>query len=269
MKTILVATDHSEVAANAVNYAAHLAKDIAANLVLFNVFKLSVHANNSLVSATSMQNLKEKSENQLNELKAKIEGAFQIEVSWELGKDDTIDSLQAFMNEKGADLVVMGIENNLTDYKLFGNTTTDAIKLMEFPLLVVPDNAVYVPIKTVSFACEPSILDPDNSLSQLKDFVKLTGSKLVVMHIMAAESEEKRKILERKIGRILSTVNHSYRYVISQRVGDGIEMGLAEYPAELLVMIPHRLGFFEAFFKGSHTSYMAVRTKLPLLVIPN
>ena len=100
MKAILVATDHSVVAANAVNYAAHLAKDISANLVLFNVFKLSVHANNSLVSATSMQNLKEKSENQLIELKAKIETAFQIDVTWELGKDDTIEGLQTYRSEK-------------------------------------------------------------------------------------------------------------------------------------------------------------------------
>lgn len=163
----------------------------------------------------------------------------------------------------------MGIENNLTDYKLFGNTTTDAIKLMEFPLLIVPDNAVYVPIKTVTFACDPSFLNPNSNLVQLKDFIRLTGSKLVVLHVMPSESVERRKELELKVGRLLSNVDHSYRYVIYPRVGDGLEMGLAAYPAELFVMIPHKLGFFEAFFKGSHTSYMAVRTKLPLLVIPN
>lgn len=270
MKTILVATDYSSPANNAVEYAAHLAKDAGTELILFNVYKLSIHASNSMASSSNVEHLKEQNEIHLSELAKDISDRFEINVSWEVGKDDTVESLKVYTQNNPVDLVVMGIESNLTEYKLFGNTTTAAIKLMQFPLLVVPNDIHFEGIHKIMYACEASFLKEDCELDILKQFIHVNSAQVDVLHVITDNSEkEKDEKMERLIDVILSDVDHQYRYVKNSKVGDGIISALEQYPADLLVMIPHKLRFIEFLTKGSQTSQMTVKTRVPLLVIPN
>lgn len=271
MNTILVATDHSTTAQNAVNYTAHLAKVTGSELILFNVFKLSVHSRNSITTSTSsIDNQLHESEERLQGLCDELEGSFGINVRWEIGKDDTIDSLKTFMKDHIVDLVVMGIESNLTEYKLFGNTTTAAIKLMQFPLLVVPHDVAFNGLKKITYACDVSYLKENCDLSVLKDFVQDFNAELDVLHVITNHpGMDNNPELENTVDGMLANLPHEYKYVHNTKVSEGIKEGIEQSPTDLLVMIPHKLGFFESFIKGSHTSHMTVVTRVPLLVIPN
>lgn len=198
-----------------------------------------------------------------------LEDQYKIMVRWELGKDDTIESLRDYTLAHPVDLVVMGIESNLTDYKLFGNTTTSAIKLMQFSLLVVPNNVHYQRIEEIMFAGDSTYLNPLCGLDRSKAIVRLLKADLEVFHVLANDSSEEKNKFEREMESLLKDIAHTFRYTVHARVGDGIEKGLKESPVDLLIMIPHVLRFFESIFRESNTSYVAVRTKVPLFVIPN
>lgn len=270
MKRILVATDHSEPAKNAVRYAAHLSKEMGAELVLFNVYKLSIHAGNAMVSLESIDNLKKVNEERLIEVATELNYRYGIDVTWKLGMNDPIDSLSEIAKETPLDLVVMGIESNLTEYKMFGNTTTDAIKLRKFPILVVPHEYEFDGIGNIMYACESAYIKDGCTLNVLKEFTTRFDAQLEVFHVLSTTaSEDKDRELEAIVDDILGDVPHEYRYVKNAKVGDGIAEGLKAFPADLLVMVPHKIGFFESLIKGSQTSHMTVRTKVPLLVIPN
>ncbi|MEQ8880553.1 MAG: universal stress protein [Cyclobacteriaceae bacterium] len=269
MKTILVATDFSDPAKNAVDYSANLARETGAELILFSVYKMSSHASNSLTTAAHVNDLFKKKEDQLMALSKKINHQFDIPVSWELMKDDPILDLKSYTKTHPVDLVVMGIESNLIEYKLLGNTTTAAIKLLQFPLLVVPNDIDFKEISNVMYACESSYLKNSDQLNFLRQFLKAFNAKLEIFHVLTKDSEELNDVaLERILDDILEDIEHSYRYVCSQKVGDGIKDGLENFHADLLVMIPHRLGFFQSIFHKSHTSQMTVETRIPLLAIP-
>lgn len=269
MKKILVATDHSAPAVNAVEYAAQIAKITGAELILFSVYKMSIHASNSLASTSTIEVMVKQNEEKLEELSKELADRHQIKVSWELRKTDTIESLKTYMESHIVDLVVMGIESNLTEYKLFGNTTTAAIHLMLFPLLVIPNDIKFEGIGKIMYACESSYLREGCELTVLKDFVKAFNSELEVFHVLTHDEEKEKEEMERVMEKILYDVEHRYRYVSNPRIGEGIQQGLEQFPADLLVMIPHRLGFFETLLKGSQTNQMTVKTRVPLLVIPN
>lgn len=270
MKTILVATDYSQAASNAVNYAAQLAKDTGAELLIFNVYRLSIHASNSMASATSIDHRFEQNKEKLESLTKETTDRFGIPVNCELVEGDTIGGLKTFVTKHQVDLVVMGIESNLIEYKLFGNTTTAAIKLMQFPLLVVPNDIQYRGIHKIMYAAESSYLKDGCELGFLKRFVKTLKAELEVFHVLTSKTEEaSNEELEKVIGDILHDVSHTFQYVKNPKVGDGIKAGLDLFPADLLVMIPHRIGFFESLVKGSNTNQMTVNTRVPLLVIPN
>lgn len=271
MKTILVATDYSAAADNAVEYSARLAKDTGAELLLFNVFKLSPHASNALPSTAAVDDLVAQSEDRLHDAARAVAGRHGIAVRWFLGKDDTVQSLSAYMKTHPVDLVAMGIESGLTEYKLFGNTTTDVIHLMQFPLLVVPNGLEYAGMDKVMYACEAAYLKPDCRMALLKELVGAFKAKLEVFHVHTHDhgQDAERAELEQKLGRILHDVEHRFAYAQATKVGEGIRAGLERSPADLLVMVPHRLGFIESITKGSQTSQMTVRARIPLLVIPN
>jgi nucleotide-binding universal stress UspA family protein len=270
MKTILVAIDYSAPASNALDYAALMAKETGAQLVLLNVYKLSIHASNSLASNNDVQQLMKKSEDRLIEFALAAEDKYQISVGYELGKNDTVESLKKYVSEHKVDLVVMGIQSDLIEYKWFGNTTTDAIQLMKFPLLVVPNDVPYMGISRILYACAPAFLKQDCQLDVLKQFVREMNAELEVFHVLTnGEGTNEREKLQDVMGNVLHDLPHTYGYVVNQNVEDGIVEGLHQSPADLLVMVPHKIGFFESLFKGSHTSQMTVRTHVPLLVIPN
>ena len=269
MKTILVATDFSAPANNAVSYAAHLAQNSGAELILFNVFKLSIHASNSLASSSNVEQMIARDEEQLRTLAQEIEENSKITVRWVLEKDNTIEKLKEYTKNNPVDLVVMGIESNLTEYKWLGNTTTAAIKLMQFPLLVVPNDIQFEGINKVLYACKASYLKDGREMDVLKQFVHVFNAELEVFHVLTTRDVEKEKAeLEQVMDEMLEGVDHIYRYVENHSIIDGIKEGLEQFPANLLVMIPRKLGFFESLIKGSSTSQMTVRTRVPLLVIP-
>lgn len=270
MKKILVATDFSAPASNAVEYAAHLAKASNAELTLFNVYKLSIHASNSIASTNSIDKLIKKNEKKLNLIADDLRIRFAIHVDWAMEKDDPVEALSKYTKSHPTDLVIMGIESNLTEYKLFGNTTTAVVQLMQFPLLVIPNDTQFEGLNKIMYACETSYLKEGCELGLLKNFVKLFDSTLEVFHVITDNTAANEKDeLEQLMNKILFDVDHNFKYVHNLRVGDGISAGLAQSPADLLVMIPHKRGFFESIFVGSNTNKMTVKTRVPLLVIPN
>ena len=80
MKTILVATDYSKAANNALKYAANLAAVLDARLVLFNAFKVSEHALNGLASSTSIDHMMDQKRQQLKELAEHTSLNYHLEV---------------------------------------------------------------------------------------------------------------------------------------------------------------------------------------------
>ena len=78
MKTIIAATDFSDSAANAVQFAAAIAAQTHSRLVLFNAFQLSVHATNSLISAAGMEEMFQSNKKDLQNLADEITFQYRI-----------------------------------------------------------------------------------------------------------------------------------------------------------------------------------------------
>lgn len=270
MKTILVATDFSAPANNAVEYAAHLAQKTGAELIIFNAYTMSVHAGSAYTSSAIFKKLIKEDQDLLIEKAESVKTRFNLTVKSIFIKDDIIDGLKKITSTQQVDLVVMGIKSNLTEHKLFGNTTTDTIKLRQFPLLVIPNDIVFKGFNTIMYACDPDYINADTNIDILKHFVTDFNAELEVFNVITDDTDAvKNDALERKMEALLHDINHSYKYVNNPNVGEGIKEGLDKYPVELLVMSPHKIGFFESLIKGSQTSQMTIKTRVPLLVIPN
>ncbi len=269
MKNLLVATDFSAAATNAVEYAAQLARTLGAELTLFNVFKLDVHAANARVSSANIEHHRRNNEKQLEDLAVNLAQQHQLHVKWACLADDTIERLREYVAQHPVGLVVMGIESNLPEYKLFGNTTTAAIKVRGFPVLVVPNGvSLGDGLKRVLYACDPARVRDGSELGLLRELLTAFAAHLDVLHVFEQERDEAvREQVERLVDGAVPG-HHEYRYFTHQKATAGIQECLRRFPTELLVMLSHELGFWESLTSRSHTRQMTVTTRVPLLVLP-
>jgi nucleotide-binding universal stress UspA family protein len=270
MKKIIVATDYSAIANNALQFGANLARVFQAELILFNVYHMSAHVSNARVSPEAIDHIIQDNENRLKALAEETAQQYQINVRWASKITDTVGELENYAIAEHTDLVVMGMESNLAEYKLFGNTTTAAIGRLKFPVLVVPKNVRFKGITKVLYACEYSYVSKDNHLDLLKEFTRQFGAALQVLHVetrtpVPAMIEDQGSAIDS----IMEDVDHTYTVVKNRSIRDGIIQGVENWQADLLVMVPHKAGFLESFVKASMTREITLRTPVPVLVLPN
>lgn len=155
MKTFIVATDFSEEAENAIEYAGAFAQQIGARIILFNSFSLPIHTANSLLPAETIYKMEEDNQQLLEKRAKALIRKYDIEVGIKTGLFLLIeDGLAELYERTAADLVVMGMAARSIEQDIFGNTTTSVILKLKYPVLAVPRSAKFKGIDEILFACD-------------------------------------------------------------------------------------------------------------------
>lgn len=274
MKTIIVATDLSKDANNALEYAASLAKCINAKVVLYNSFMLPTHAVNTLIPASGIEKIIDSNKASLQYAALRISCIYDIKTEWISNIANVDEELDNQVKLHNADLVVMGMRGNSLDQKLFGNTTTDVIQRASYPVLVVPLAARFKGITKILFACDRNCKLSFNTLRMLKAVSAELDAEVQVLHVEKARKLAGNTVLAEAgisadIESNLEGINHSFRDVEGRDVIKGIQNGIEEFNADMLVMIPQKHGFWDSMLHKSKTCAMAAQSHIPLLSIPN
>lgn len=274
MKTIIATTDYSSDATNAVYYAAKLAATFNAKLVLFNAFELSVHTANAYVSPAAVNRMIKNNKERLADLAKEISETYGVEVESEAYMALIEDELENLVNKYQAALVVMGIQNELTENRLFGNTTTDVIRNAKFPVLVVPFGAYYSNVEKILFARdEKALREDDQNIHLLRELANGFDADIEVYHVekmpVKPSEEHSMDVREDELEQLLDGTSHSYKMTNATKVADCIADEMKAYQPDMLVMIPRKGTFMDRLLKRSITRKMVMDTHVPLLALPD
>lgn len=273
MRTLIVATDFSKEAENAVVYASEVAKALKARIILFTSFSLSVHAANTRLSAAAMEHLITQDHAKLKERAERIAKEYGIEASYESGLMLQVSvELENLYVKHNADLIIMGMAANSLAQDLFGNTTTASIMRLKFPVLAIPLGAKYEKVKKILFACDVLRGVQKKVLDRIKDLAIALGAEVEVFHVQnkvkLLESDSQHKYSKRSIDESLEGVSFFYKNVASNAVIEAIEKEIVDFNADVLIMIPQRYGFWDSLIHRSKTRIMASSCHIPLFSIP-
>lgn len=273
MKTIIVATDLSKDANNALEYAAALARIANAKLVLFNSFVIPTHAANTLLPASGIEKMIASNKASLEYVALKTACTYDIEVSTVSKLAEIQEELDKMVDEYQAELVVMGMRGDSIDQKLFGNTTTSIIAHAKYPVLVIPQDAKFKGMSKILFACDEKCPTANATLTKLRDIASDMKAEVQVLHVDKLMKKTEEALVTGSIGQSalkeqFEGLNHSYRDIDGASVIEGIERGVNEFNADLLVMVPQKHGLWDSLVHRSKTRIMASRSKVPLLSIP-
>ncbi|QES89447.1 universal stress protein [Rhizosphaericola mali] len=272
MNTIIVATDYSPEAENAMNYAASAAASIGNyEIILFNLYKLSVHTLNARSNSDFISETNASHQRKLNKASYQLEHAYGVKTTAYLATGDFDDEIEKCIKQYDAMMVVVGMPKKSFEQDLMGNTTTKMLHMAKIPTLAVPLDVKYTPIKNILFACDIMRGVHKMILRQVQAVAKLFHAEVELFYVSEKLNElshqEKADAAVQKL-RKNNDLDFVYKNVESSEIIEAISAEIDEFHADVLVMVPYKYGFWNSIVHRSKTREMASGNKIPLFSIP-
>lgn len=267
MEKIMATTDFSSASTNAVRYAAALAKAFQSKLLVAHIFDDNDAAiEGELDENTEMKNL------HLDYIKGRVDinlNEHDIDIKGIVSKGITTDEIQQIATNEQASLIVMGMKGRGQTRLPMGSNTLKMIGKTNIPLLVIPEGAVFTPINSMVIALDFADRGKVANFPQLKKLMKHFNPQISVLNIQKKNSPMSADFIASKSAtyRIWKDYNPKFHILEDKDVDLGINHFLSDHPAELLVMISKKKGFFEKIFSKSYTKSMTRQIDIPLLIV--
>ena len=273
MKTIIVPTDFSPIATNAMNFAADMALNINASLMLLHIYQVPVSMTDVPVVLISAEELRKSSEAKLQEVKAAISHitSGKIKVYTEARLGDVSDDLEDVCKHIQPFAVIMGTRGTTgVERVLFGSTTLTAIRHLKCPVIVVPPGKEYgTGIKKIGFACDFDKVVETTPIEFIKNMVKEFGAELHVLNVdhegkhFKPETPEESLMLQT----LLQDLNPNYHFIDHVDIEDGINEFVEENNIDLLITIPKKHKLLDSLFKHSSTKQLVAQSHVPVMCV--
>jgi nucleotide-binding universal stress UspA family protein len=267
MTRILVPTDFSENAMNALIYAVQL---FGHNNVEYTLLHAYVYPSMNMdIIPTISVTIEQESRDGLDKVEAFIDEKFDkkytLKKSSEYGGVPVI--IDRFSKIEHYDFVVMGTKGRTADRDLFmGSVSRSVVQNSPFPVILIPTDAKFNGISKVLYTTD-LMHDESHILQQTIDFSKVMDSHVTVLHIDTDVSTKNWSIEE--LNELVEETG--YEKISSQEfVNTDEENAILNYAraneSDLIVLTTYTTSILQRILHRSLTKQMLKDTDIPLLV---
>lgn len=271
IKKIIVAVDFSDASFNAANYAASMSNIFDAELVLVHAFMnpMAIDQMSAELSGQTDKEISDVLREFMNQNVEILQKKFTVKIESIVKEGPASSILEKCVLQMQADLVVMGMKGKGKSNSLFGSTTLTHIRKSKVPVLVIPENAEFKSIETITLASD---FDEETELANYKLLKAIAEKNHAFVQILNVRKKEMTLSPSEIAGKLNTSIAftelpHKFFTVEDDEVDDGIEDFLKDHPSDLLVMLSRRHNFFKRMFGTIHTRKMMHETEIPLLVL--
>lgn len=280
MKNILVATDFSNNAYNALFFATQLFKQQRCNFYLLNTFteltqiitqKIGVEGRRSLIDQLADES---------------AEGLSQVYHRIHLDQDNPlhhfktisknehlVDGLSQAIDTYGIDLLIMGNKGQTGSNTIFwGSSVSKAIKeISTCPILTVPKEIECAIPMEIAFATDYSQHYNAQVLNPLRQIASLCKASVCILHI---NEEERLNDVQKSnlytLREYLGEIEHSIHWMPDfARKSRVIQTFLDELNIGMLAMIRYEHGFLSKLIREPVLNKLSFNIDIPFLVLPH
>ncbi|NJY64093.1 universal stress protein [Salinimicrobium sp. CDJ15-81-2] len=272
MKKILVPTDFSEQAENALKVAAQLAKKYNAEIYLLHMIELPADMSNpvgetrshDLPEALFFMKMAKKKFNQL--LSAPYLSGIKVQ--------DTVEFNQAFegiMNTSrkyGCDFIVMGSQGASGFKEMFiGSNTEKVVRTSEIPVLVIKNDHPSFEVNNFVFATNLEEHGRE-TFKKVVEFAEFIEAKLHLVYINTANEFITSEAIDNRLSKYLDNLNFS-NYEFHVYNDESIERGIMNFSrkvnADLVGIATHGRKGLSHFFNGSISEDLVNHATSPVI----
>lgn len=272
MKTILVPTDFSDIATNAINYAARLAVYTKSKLFLFHAYHVPMIVSEVPFVLTSEENQLEEQSNEqmklvIEDLQKKYENRLEIESLSMPGF--TSDEIVDIAKSRNCDLIVMGTKGAGGSGRLLGTNTVDVIKHTNCNVLVVPEKVKFQKIDKIVFAFDYKTIKNSSVFDPLTDLASLFNSEIMIFNIedSRVQPTTEKAIEGIKLEHVFENLKHTYWFSQHENIVEAINEFAVNNHAVMVSMIRRSHSLMYQLLSKSNTKLMALYSQLPVLIL--
>ncbi|GGW29400.1 universal stress protein [Arenibacter certesii] len=274
---VLLPTDFSQNALNAINYAVQLYKDQPCDFYLLNVFGISGYSLDKMMvpepGELAYEAAKEKSEEGLHKLQQHFQRASEnIAHTFHIISifNSLLEGVKQAIDKKDLDIVVMGTKGKSGAARaLFGSNTVEVMeKTTLCPVIAVPEKVKFIAPKEIVFPTEFKTSFKRRELQYLLDIVKLHSTVVQVLHI-GSESGLNKTQLENKnlLSTIFKEVEHAFCFEEGDKIPAGIISFMTRRGSNMLAFVNRKHGFLETIFTKPLIKEVSYSSDVPILAL--
>jgi len=267
MQRILVPTDFSPVADNALSYAIEIGANFKSELLLYHVYHMHNKIDYDLNFPDDEQPFVKKLERNMNFTKGKFMEKIkqkELTIQTRVEEGNVLSLFGRKVMKHDINLIIMGSKGASGLAKvIFGSFAADALEMSKVPVLVVPSKHDFAPVEQIVLATDLNEVST-SILSPLQKLAFKFDAKVTILHVNTGSNKNPH---QRNI--YLKDIETAYHEVpMSKSINESINEFIEKNKCDLLCMIRREKGFFEGLFKGSITKSQVYSNRIPLLVLP-
>jgi len=278
MRKIIIPTDFSENARNAVRYAVELFKYDHCEITLLHAFADEVYENNLDMSRSLFEEYKKKTkqsaEKELENLLTYVKEAspnprhdYMVKAVF----SNLVDAVNELAETDNSDIVVMGTRGHTDDRDLtFGSNTLQLVKYVSCPVLAVPSKYTDWHPKEVLF---PTPYLMPLKRREIKLLSTICEKFKATIHLLYVSDYEKLSFRQQDNKAFLSScLKDNYRQFHTKTGKDivkTVNTFIEEEDIDMLVMVNHRHSFLEDILYSNTIDKIGLKIQVPFLILQN
>lgn len=278
MKKVLIPTDFSASASNAIEFALQSSKAIPMEITLLHAFEIagSTYTDYMGVNKEFSEQHADGARMELHHLKESIEKEHGILVKTVLVKDKLRHAIRLITEEEKFDLLLMGTYGaGESQDRFWGSNTGAEIGETGIPILVVPmgyrwKKPAHILFATNDFEDEPTVLNP------LFELAELFAAEIQVVIFTDEDDDTPHTFLDHTrtlpnyevmLKKKYTKNNITTVQLYGLEFSESLQAHIDQTNTDILVMVTHHRTLWNKLFHPSMTRQMSYHTKIPLLVL--
>lgn len=270
MSHILVATDFSPVADEAVHYACKLASDFGASVTVLHSFIIPVTFSDTPMPVMPVDEGREIAEERMKEVIGRLSTEYPaLSIESKIMFGDIMDCLEEYTEHRRPWLTVVG-NSGADDAPLWlGSNVLSILKHLQSTVLAIPADAVYKRPEKLCFACDFTNIADHLQTENLVQLAEQTGAQLHVLNVdyHSRHYSTDTPLESTELHAALANLKPVYHFVEKENVEEGIREFIEANQMDWLIIVPHKHSFFEGLFHKSHTKAIMKMAHIPLVAM--
>ena len=277
-KKILLPTDFSENAENAIKYAIELYKNEECDFHILNVFHTSGFATDNImvpeVAEIAYKSVKETSEKGLKETLEKFqeESLSNHDFFTISNFNSLLHSIDEIVEKENIDLIVMGTQGatNAADIIFGSNTVMVMEEERDCPVLAIPKDVNFKKPKEIVF---PTSYNTHYKRRELEHLIKLAFNNKAAIRVLHVEKKKEhqlaplQKINKELLEEYFEGLDYSFHLIYNVEVKTALDCFVQSRDSDMIAFINKKHGFIDSIFTRHLVQELGYKSKVPVLTM--
>jgi nucleotide-binding universal stress UspA family protein len=259
MKTIVLAADFSESAAQVADYALALAGQLHARLVIVHVYESSADG------PTEFSYIPLRLERLRERLMHSSKGSVEVVAVAKYGQPQAC--IEAVVAEQRADLLIMTLADDRPyTARFLGSLPTDMVPQTAVSMLILPPDVRYKLVKAIVLAVDLSEAIDAVALGSAKAFVQALGASLAIICMEDDPNSQHRESAQRIRG-LFDGLPNTFSFLPGNDLTNTLDEYCCAHPTDLIMLLPKHHNHLRLWLLESVTQQVVRQAAVPVLAI--